>query len=515
MGINVTELMRRSAQFNRERTCVIHRDRRLTFGEQWMRGCRMANALIAAGLEPGDRVGVLEDNSVEAADFFLGAAIANVVRVPLYPRNAREAHLHMLGHTNCRAVVVSGNHAAELDGIRDEIPTIETIIVRNADYENWLADYSSDDPLVPVNGDDNYVIRHTGGTTGLSKGVAYTHKSWLNGGRDWTYGFPTIEPGDRCLHVGPISHGSGYLFVPMFLNGACNVLLDSFDPAQTVELMEHEHIGFMFAVPTMLNAMVRVDGAAERNWQHLKVLQIAAAPIAEETATRGRQVFGNVLHQLYGQTECLPLAAMGPNQWFTTTEGSKPLRAAGLPLPFAELKILDPETQEELSVGEEGEIAGRADGQMAGFWNNPQATAERMHDGMVLTGDIGRIDENGYLYVIDRKDDMIISGGYNIYPAELENALCSHPAVIEAAVFGIPSERWGETPCAHVTVNDAEAVDEQALIALCAEQLGSYKKPGRVVVATEALPKSPVGKILRKALREPYWSGHDRRTAGS
>ncbi|MFT7599617.1 MAG: acyl-CoA synthetase (AMP-forming)/AMP-acid ligase II [Acidimicrobiales bacterium] len=513
--MDVTDLMRRTARFNADAICTIAGSTRLTFAEQWQRGCRMANALIEAGLEPGDRVGVLEDNSVEAADFFLGAAIANVVRVPLYPRNARESHEHMLGHTDCRTVVVSSNLAAELDNITDAVPSLEQVIVRDDGYEDWLASYSSDDPLISADPDDNYIIRHTGGTTGRSKGVAYTHRTWLAAGRDWTYGFPPIEPGDRCLHVGPISHGSGYLYVPVFLSGGCNVLLDHFDPAGTLDVMESERISYMFAVPTMLNALVREPGAADRDWSHLKVLQIAAAPIADETALLGREVFGPVLYQLYGQTEALPVVAMGPNQWFAEIEGSSPLRAAGLPLPFADLKILDPETQEELPLGAEGEIAARCDGQMVGFWNDPEATAQRTHEGFVLTGDIGRLDTNGYLYVVDRKDDMVISGGYNIWPAELENALTDHPAVIEAAVFGIPSERWGETPCAHVAVDGTTPVTEDELAQLCADRLGSYKKPGRVVISTEPLPKSPVGKILRRELREPYWEGHDRRVSGN
>lgn len=512
--MDVTNLMRRTVGFHADALCTITASHRLTFAEQWERGCRLANALIDAGLKPGERVGVLEDNSVEAADFFVAAAIANVVRVPLYPRNTREAHVHMLGHTGCRAVVVSGKHAAELDGISDDLADLTTVIVRDDGYEEWLAGFPSDDPMVPVDADDNYIIRHTGGTTGLSKGVAYTHRSWLAAGRDWTYGFPPIEPGDRCLHVGPISHGSGYLYLPMFLGGACNVLLDHFDATNTLDTMESERIAYLFAVPTMLNALAREPRAGDRELSALKVIQIAAAPIADDTALLAYEVFGPVLHQLYGQTEALPVAIMGPNQWFTEKEGSTPLRAAGMPLPFADLQILDPETLEEVPTGEEGEIAARCDGQMSGFWENPEATAERMHNGWVLTGDIGRIDANGYLYVVDRKDDMVISGGYNIWPAELENALTDHPAVVEAAVFGIPSERWGESPCAHVTT-DGTSVTEEELIQLCADKLGSYKKPAKVVISTDPLPKSPVGKILRRKLREPYWAGHDRRVAGS
>jgi acyl-CoA synthetase (AMP-forming)/AMP-acid ligase II len=243
-------------------------------------------------------------------------------------------------------------------------------------------------------------------------------------------------------------------------------------------------------------------------------MMAAGAPITEATALAAREIFGEVLWQGYGQTEALPLTMMGPKEWFAKIEGSQPLRSCGLPLPFADLAIWD-EQNRPLPIGEVGEIVGRCDGQMSGFWNDPEATAERIVDGWVLTGDIGRIDANGYVYVLDRAGDMIISGGFNIYPAELENVLASHPAVIEAAVFAAPDARWGETPVATCVVADLDAVTEAELIGLCAERLGSYRKPARVELTTEPLPKSPVGKVLRKNLREPYWVGHDRRVAGS
>jgi len=227
-----------------------------------------------------------------------------------------------------------------------------------------------------------------------------------------------------------------------------------------------------------------------------------------------REVFGDVLYQGYGQTEVLPVAMMGPRQWFAELPGSNPLRACGLPLPFAEVQIWD-EQDQPLPANEVGEIAARSDGQMSGFWNNPEATAERIVRGWVKTGDLGKLDENGYLYVVDRADDMIISGGYNIWPAELENVIASHPDVVEVAVFGVPHERWGETPHARCVVKPAATVSEAEITALVAEQLGSYKKPGGVTLTTEPLPKSPVGKIRRKDLREPFWAGRDRRVSGS
>jgi acyl-CoA synthetase (AMP-forming)/AMP-acid ligase II len=513
--MDVRTLMRRSAQFYAQREAVVHRDRRLTFAEAWDRGVRLANGLIAMGLKKGDRVASLEDNRLESADLFLGAAIAGLVRVPLYPRNSREAHHHMTGHTGARVLIVDEKYLPEVEGLDEELPTLERIFVRDGGYESWLAAQSNVDPEVPIDPEDNYIIRHTGGTTGKSKGVAYTHRAWLAAGRDWFYLYPPVEPGDKCLHVGPISHGSGYLFVPIWMGGGCNVLIDRFDANETVDLMEREGIGYMFMVPTMLNVINQLPGIKQRDWSKLKCMLVSAAPIADDTALKAREIFGDAMYQGYGQTEVLPIAMMGPRQWFATdVPGSQPLRACGMPLPFAQLQIWD-ENDQPVPVGEVGEIVAKTDGQMKEFWNDPEATAKRIVRGWVKTGDIGRLDENGYLYMLDRADDMIISGGYNIWPAELENVITDHPDVIECAVFGVPHERWGETPCAHVMVREGSRVTEVEIADLCAERLGSYKKPGRVVVTTEPLPKTPVGKIKRRALRDPYWAGRDRRVAGA
>jgi acyl-CoA synthetase (AMP-forming)/AMP-acid ligase II len=326
-----------------------------------------------------------------------------------------------------------------------------------------------------------------------------------------------MQAGDPCLHVGPISHGSGYLYTPTWLSGGVNILLDRFDPTETLDVMESEGVAYMFLVPAMLNALARHPSATERDWSHLKVIQIGGAPITDETALLGRDVFGMVLYQGYGQTEALPVCMMGPEEWFSEVEGSNPLRSAGRALPFAYLQIRDADDPErELPLGDEGEIAIKCDGQMLGFWDNDQATSERMTtDGFVLTGDIGRLDDNAYLYVLDRKDDMIISGGFNIWPAELENVIQDHPAVIEVAVIAIPHERWGESPVALCVIDGSIAVTEDEIIQLCADRLGSYKKPAMVEFRTEPLPKSPVCKLQRKVLREPYWAGYDRRVAGN
>jgi len=275
--MDVRSLMRRSAQYHSHHIAVIEREHRLTFEEAWTRGIRMANALLGLGLKPGDRVGVLEDNTFESVDFFCGTAAANMVRVPLYPRNTREAHVHMLAHTGCKAVVVSESLAPGLEGIVDDVPSLDHVIVRDASYEAWLGSHSNVDPDPPVSPDDWFIVRHTGGTTGLPKGVGYTHKSWLDAGRDWFYALQPVVVGDVCQHAGPISHGSGYLFTPVWLSGGTNLLIPKFDPAEVIETMARERVTFGFLVPAMLNAIVRHPTVRDHDWSHLKVLQIGAA----------------------------------------------------------------------------------------------------------------------------------------------------------------------------------------------------------------------------------------------
>jgi len=512
--MDVRTLMRRAAQHHAQRYAVRHNDTHLTFSQAWERGIRLANGLRKLGLQPGDRVGVLEDNAIEAADLFQAAAIANAVRVPLYPRNGREAHSHMLGHTNCKIILVSAAYAHEVAGLEHELEDLEHIFVRDDSYETWLAAQSAEDPNLPITPDDYFIIRHTGGTTGVSKGVAYTHKAWLAAGRDWFYTFPPVEPGDKCLHLGPISHGSGYQYLPIWLSGGCNVMVDHFDPVKTLDLIEQEKINYAFMVPTMVNAVVRETSARGRDFSHLKCLLIAAAPIQDATAFAAREVFGDALYQGYGQTEVLPVAMMNSAQWFAEIEGSNPLRACGLALPFAEIEIWDEDNQ-PLAVDTVGEIVAKSDGMMSEFWNNPEATRARRINQWIKTGDLGKLDKNGYLYVVDRADDMIISGGYNIWPAELENVIAGHPEVIEVAVFGVPDPRWGETPYAVCVVTREAKVTPADITQWVADELGSYKKPGGVEITTDPLPKSPVGGIKRKDLREPHWEGFDRRVSGS
>lgn len=512
--INVRDAMRSAARANRNRLAVVSGGRSLTFGEAWDRGCRFANAMISLGLKPGDRIAVLEDNCIESSDFFLGSAAANFVRVPLYMRNSSESHAKMIAQTRCRAVVVDEQHKHQVQDLVSVVPSLEHIVVRGSDYEDWLASHDATDPDPAVDLDDYYIIRHSAGTTGSPKGMAFTHRAWMFTERDWTYRLPPIELGDACTHVAPISHGSGYLFVPLWLSGGYNILEPRFDVERFVGLLS-EHGGYTFAVPTIVSDIVaHAKSHALPDMAKLKAMAIAGAPMREQTARNAYALFGNALHQFFGQTEAVPATWMTAREWFGEVPGSDPMRSVGRIMPFARVEIRDDDNR-PLPLGETGEIALQVDGQMEGIWGEPEMTAQRLVDGWVLSGDVGYIDENNYLYLVDRKDDMIISGGFNIWPAELEIVISAHPAVREVAVVAAPHERWGETPAAIVVLHEGQSLSEQEVIALCAEKLGGYKKPSVVLIKHELLPRTPAGKIPRKQLREGFWEKAAERIGGA
>lgn len=504
--LDVRSALRRSAGFHHDRVAIISGETTLTYAQAWARGVRFANALVSLGAVPGDRIAVLEDNCLASADFFLGTAIANVVRVPLYKRNSRVAHAHMLRQTGCRVLVTADDAHAEVDGLTNELPDLEHVIVRDDSYEAWLSGFPDTDPDPAVHPDDFHVIRHSAGTTGLSKGIAFSHRAWMNIERNWTFLLPPIELGDHSVHVAPISHGSGYLFLPTWLAGGTNVLEPRFNGPRLLELLAR-YGGYTFGVPTMISDLLSSapDGA---ELDRLKAFVVSGAPIHGPTALAAKKLLGPKLYQLYGQTECTPAAFMGPSEWFADVPGSDPLRACGRVMPYAELEIRD-DANRPLAPGESGEIALRSDGQMVCIWGEPEMTARRLVDGWVLTGDIGMLDANGFLYLQDRKDDLIISGGYNIWPAELETAIMALPGVREVAVFGVPHETWGETPMALVVREAGATMSEAEIVKCCVIALGSYKKPTVVELLDEPLQRTPLGKVSRKALRAPFWSDHE------
>lgn len=512
--LTVTEAMRRAVQAFADRTAVMTAEGSLTFTEAWDRGVRLANHLSELGAKPGDRIAVLERNGLRSSDIYLGCCIGNFVRVPLFWRDSREAHEYMVTNSEATVLVADAEVADVAMQLLCDVEGLRAAVLRDDSYEATLEGASSEERIVPIGLDDLHLLRYSAGTTGRPKGVGHTNRTWMSTLRDWTYGLPSMAPGDGCLHMGPISHGSGYLFTPLWLHGGRNFLVPAFDAHEAIDLFSSESIAYAFVVPTMLSALVDAHcefGSVEL--PALKGIVVAGAPLADRTALRAHEAFGDTLYQLYGQSEAGPVTWLGPKEWFG--DGSSPPRlgSVGRAGPWARLAIRD-ENGNGLPAGEVGEIAMTCDGQLHGYWRDEAMTRSRVVDGWVLSGDMGYLDESGYLFMVDRKDDMIISGGFNIWPAELENAILSLPEILEVAVVGVPDEKWGETPLAVCVVADGADVTEADIVSVCIERLGSYKKPSHVILTTEALPKSAVGKVLRRVVRAPYWTGSERFVAG-
>lgn len=327
---------------------------------------------------------------------------------------------------------------------------------------------------------------------------------------------PQIDERDSYLAAGPLTHAAVILLWPMLQVGGRIVVMEAFEPGLALELIEQQRITFTLMVPTMIQALVAHPDATGRDLRSLRCLNYAASPISEATMTRAVDVLGPVLFQMYGQSEAVPATMLLPHQH--CPHGSERerrwMRSVGRPTPNTRITIVD-EQGDPLPPGEIGEVAVRTPGQMSGLWNDREGTAARLNkDGSVLTRDMGRLDEDGFLYLADRKEDMIISGGYNIWPAELENAVAAHPAVSEVCVVGIPDEKWGETPIAVVVAAAGARPDPQELIELTRERVGSVMKVTAVEFVDE-LPKSGVGKVLRRVVRERYWAGREDRVSGA
>ncbi len=359
---------------------------------------------------------------------------------------------------------------------------------------------------------DLHQVRWSGGTTGRPKGIVHTTAGWLAMANELALALRGFDDRDINLVASPLSHAAVLMGWPLIAVGATQVVMPAFDPGRFLELVERERATCTFLAPTMVQVAVNHPDARKRDLGSLRFVFYAAAPIAERTLLDAMKVWGNINWQLYGQSEVLPVTVMTPEHH---VPGSPWLRSAGRPTPNAFVKILD-DDEHELPVGEVGEICCWSPGNMLEIWGNPEVTAERFtSDGFIRTRDLGYMDADGFVYLSDRKEDMIISGGFNIWPAEVENALYAHPAVLEAMVIGVPHEKWGETPLGVVVLRDGHRATEDELIGWCRQQIGSVKKPTRIEFRTEALPKSPVGKLLRRVVRDPYWEGLDRRIAGA
>jgi fatty-acyl-CoA synthase len=490
-------------------------DRHVTYAEALGEVNRLANALVGAGLEIGDRVAVLSKNSIEYVLMFYAASKAGVVTVPLNYRLAGPEWEYIINDAGAKMVFASSGYVGSINGIKDNLGGVSAYVAIDGaadgwqDYQAWQRDQPETPPARIVTDEHDVYQMYTSGTTGRPKGAALKHGAVTANMEQITLEI-SGRPGERDLIVAPVYHAAAAITCfSAVVWGGCLYIQEDFNPMEVVRALSEEEIGVVTLVPAMIQAcLVYVPDVAERNYDTLRTIVYGASPIAEDTLRKAAV-------QAYGMTETTAVLTMLLADDHRRALKDKPdlLLSAGRPAVGTEIKIVD-EEDNLLPPGEMGEIAGRGPQLMTGYWNLPDESAQALRGGWMHTGDAGIVDEDGYVYVQDRVKDMIVSGGENVYPRVVEEVLFKHPAIADAAVFGVPHEQWGETVKAAVVLREEQTATEEEIIEFCRDKLGGYERPTSVDFI-EALPRNPTGKVLKRELREPYWAGQKRRVAGS
>lgn len=484
----IADLIARAARRFGSKPCLIEGERVVSFADFDAATNRFAHALKAAGLVHGDRVGVLLPNGIDCLVAYYGLAKAGLVRVSLNSRDTVPDLRFKLGEVGARAVLVG-----------EDAPDLGTeIALAPADLARLVEAASDAHPAIWRNLDEPYRLGFTGGTTGRPKAVTLTERGELAELSAFlTDLVPDIGPEDRFLHSAPIAHASGAFFLPALVRGTTSLVMVKFDPASFVELAQATRATMTFLVPTMLALLLEEPALAVADVA-LRRIAYGASPIAPALYERAEQRFGPIFAQTYGQAESpMVITCLKPDE-------HDRVGSCGRPFTIAEVAVMSDDGS-LLPPGDVGEIVVRGPQLMARYWNRPEATEEAFRGGWLLTGDIGRMDEDGFFYLLDRKGDMLISGGYNVYPREVEDALLAYPGVVEAAVIGLPDETWGDR--VHAVVSGTE-IDTAGLLAHARKLLAGYKAPKSVEV-WESLPKSPANKILRREVKRLVLEGSE------
>ena len=503
------ELIRRGARYFSQRTAVLFGDKSLTFREVDQLSNRFAHVLARNGIGRGGRLAILANNSLYSMPVDFACVKAGAARTPLNARLSMDEHEHMLRvlrETRARLVIYDAELAERAEALASRVTGLTLLGLGSdrcgPDLFVEASSAPSDDPRTPAHPDDVLLTVFTSGTTGRLKAAEHTQATYAAVCNNTSMNLPDIQPDDVMLHAASLFHASGCFLLPYWMKGACSAVLSRFEAAEFLNSIVRWRVTSLHVVPTMLAMLLAHPDIEKADMSSVRTIVYGASPMPLPVIKRAIELWGPRFVQYYGQTEA-PLFItrldkeehMGPE---------RRLLACGRPSVDCEIRLIDAKG-EDVPQGEQGEIALRAPFVMAGYLNAPDLNASTfVEGGWLRTRDVGRFDEEGYLYLVDRTSDMIITGGYNVYPREVEDALMAHPAVLECAVVGAPDEKWVEAVTAFVVLRSGQPVTEDELIEFTRERLASYKVP-KSVRFIEQVPKSAVGKILRRALRDPLW----------
>ena len=513
--MRVIDHFREAARRHPDRVAFTSPGQRLTYAEAVSVVEGIAGALATHGLRPGAPVAVLSPNDARAFLCVLGLMRAEGCWVPVNARNGAAANAEFLHRTGCEWLFYHGAFEEGLADIRAAAPGLRHLVRidgagAGAPSLDAFTAGAAPAPELPPDPALVCTIIGTGGTTGAPKGATWTLRTWeALVATTWLAMPCDVPPVHLC--VGPMTHAAGVLALMLMPGAPTTVILDRADPGEILRRIAADRVTHLYVPPTVLYLMLGHPEAQRHDYSSLRYLLVTAAPVAPERLREAVAVFGPVVAQCYGQAEAPMVAAFYPPAEIAADAAAgrmDRLASCGRATLLAQVAAMDPDGR-VLPDGETGEIVLRSGLVMAGYLGDPAATAEASRNAWHHTGDIGRVDADGYVHIVDRQRDMIITGGFNVYSAEVERVVLSHPAVQECAVIGVPDEKWGEAVKAVIELRPGASVTGAELIALCREALGSVKAPKSVEV-WDALPRSPVGKLLKRSVRDTFWAGRTR-----